>query len=253
MEIDVSAQATSYFFFSYTRFSERFPTWVLTHHSIDIVRYPGRIALEDQGRKKLTFWTVYAPPSSSQSLTMLEWPWRELVTSKHFSNLSVVSLWKRENSLHIRDSQRPLSPAFQRSPGEQRGRVKLCWSIPQSVYLTIAVPWEREWVEQVTGSRGADDGVDEKKRKLEVEKKFLPFVLRLTKPWALAWSCDKLFSWSRVQQEEKGSTRELLFTQSREQGEKKRRPGKNLRSSWHFFFLSWMFIYIYTYGVLISL
>lgn len=108
-------------------------------------------------------------------------------------------------------------------------------------------------MEQVTGSRGADDAVDEKKRKLEVEKKFLPFVLRLTKPWALAWSCDKLFSWSRVQQEEKGSTRELLFTQSREQGEKKRRPGKNPRSSWHFFFLSWMFIYIYTYGVLISL
>lgn len=176
---------------------------------------------------------------------MLEWPWRELVTSKHFSNLSVVSLWKRENSLHIRDSQRPLSPAFQRSPGEQRGRVKLCWSIPQSVYLTIAVPWEREWVEQVTGSRGADDAVGEKKRKLEVGKKFLPFVLRLTKPWALAWSCDRPFAGRVFSRREKAPPASFfLHSRGSSEREKDTRAKKKICSSWHFFFLSWMFLYM---------
>lgn len=98
-------------------------------------------------------------------------------------------------------------------------------------------------MEQVTGSRGADDAVDERKRKSEVEKKFLPFVLRLTKPWALAWSCDWSFA-GRVFSRKKRLHPRASFYTDEEQRERKRHPGKKLRSSWYFFFLSWLFLYM---------
>lgn len=106
-------------------------------------------------------------------------------------------------------------------------------------------------MEQVTGSRGADPAVDEKKRKLEVEKKFLPFVLRLTKPWALAWSCDRPFAGRVFSRREEAPPAGFFYTDEGAAREK-----KTLRQKTPLLlalFLSVLDVFIYAYGVLISL